>query len=321
MSVACAPGAGPAGSTTLALAHTVDTGHPIHRCGVESFVSHVEQRTGGEITFDVFPSGQLGNEQELADNTVWGDLDVTQPSAGHAAEYFPPLSVLNAAYLFDGYDDLQQVADSPVGEELWAGLRAETGLEVLGVWPQGIRQVTTSAAPVRTPEDLRGVSLRAADSPIWVANALALGAAPTPMALDELYAALQQGVVQAQENPVNLIDSNSYDEVQRYLSLTDHVVQGNPLVINGARWASLTPEQQEIFREAGRISAERLRACLEQDAETITAGWRQDGSMEVIDDVDREAFRDRAEQEVVPRFDDQWNGLYQRIRSELEDAS
>ncbi|MDT0196759.1 TRAP transporter substrate-binding protein [Arthrobacter sp. AB6] len=313
---ACSSGSqgGSEGPVKLSFAHTVEVKHPVNRCGAEIFKESVEKASDGNITIEIFPAGQLGTEAAQSDSAIAGDVDITQPSAGHLSEYYEPLSVLNAAFLFDSYSSMLEVARGDAGQELWKGLEDKTGLVVLDIYPQGIRQVTTKGVEVRKPEDLSGVSMRAADAPIWITNVSALGATPTPMALGEVYTGLQQGVIDAQENPVNLVASNSFDEVQDHVSLTNHVVQGNPLVINGDRWAGLSEEQQNILKDAAKESSASLQKCLEDDFTTIVQEWKDKGTMKVTEDVDIDAFRKHAEPVLMKEFGDVWGDQYKKIR-------
>lgn len=313
-----ASGADADGSVTLKLGHTLEADHPIVRCGVDVFSEKVSELSGGSVEIKSYPAAQVGDEQEMADSVIAGDLDITQPSAGHLAEYHAPLSVLNAAFLFDDYTQLMDTARNESGQALWDGLRDAVDVETVGIWAQGIRVVSTQDVEVRTPEDLKGVKMRAADSPIWIANITALGASATPMALGEVYTGLQQGVVDAQENPVPTIASNKYNEVQNVISLTDHVVQGNPIIINGAKWDSLTEEQRQAILDAAEESEQSLLECLETEAEEILDEWRNDPGMTVVEDVNREAFREHAREYLVEKYDHEWQGAYDDIRSSLD---
>ena len=304
----------PEDAVSLSFATIVEPAHPFHRCGAEPFAEQIAERSGGSLEIELFASEQLGTEAESLDSVVAGDIDMALINPGHTANYLDRLSVLGAAYLFADIDGMLEVSRGEVGQELWAELEAETGLVTLDTWPLGVRQVTTNDVAATSPDDLAGVSMRAPDAPIWIANVEVLGASPTPMALGEIYTSLQQGVIQAQENPVDMIETQSFDEVQEYLIMTDHVVQGNQVFVNGDVWDGLSGEQQDLLIGVAQEMGDEVQACVEGEFDEIVDAWRESGELEIIEDVDRDAFRERAEDLLLEQFGDDWDGLYEQIR-------
>ena len=177
----------------------------------------------------------------------------------------------------------------------------------------GTRHVTSNV-PVRSPEDMNGIKIRSIDEPLFLANARVLGANPTPVPIAELFTALQQGVVEAQENPIPTIATNDFMAHQSHLNMTGHVVQTLPWAMNGDSWENLTSEQQDQLSSGMEQASEDIRGCVEEDTEQFLQEWRDDPEITVVEDVDKEAFRQRARETLLPEFGDQWNGLYERIQ-------
>lgn len=313
---ACGSDAEDGGVDTVKLrfAQPAEAGHPWQRCGADPFAEAVAEASDGAIEITTYPGGQLGDEADLLNQTIDGSLDMSLISAGFLAERHAPVGVVGAAFLYDDIDSMLEISRGEIGQELWDGLREAAGVEVLDTWALGIRQLTTSDTPARNPDDLAGVKIRAADAELAISYVESLGASPTPMALGEVYLGLQQGVIDGQENPVGMIDAQGFDEVQHYLIMTNHVIQGNQLLFNSTRWESLSDDQQQIITDAARAAGDEVKACVETEQDELLDTWRENGEMEIIDDVDTAAFQQLAEQVMADKFGDQWGDYYERIR-------
>jgi tripartite ATP-independent transporter DctP family solute receptor len=269
---------------------------------------------GSGIDMEVFPAAQLGSNVENIENIVGGNLTMSIVGFGELSRYHPPMSVLDANYVFEDFDHMREVARGEIGQELYAGLLQAAPVRVLDLWFGGLRVVSSNTA-VRTPDDLAGLKLRAIESPIGLANVASLGAEPTPVAFPELYLGLSQGVVDGQENPVSIIDSAKLYEVQDFVSLTNHAVFAAAVVISEPVWQSMSTAQQEALMEEVMAAGDRDRECVDNGYEEILQRWADEDLVEVIEDVDIDAFRARAEAELPPQFEDTWGDLYQRIRA------
>lgn len=305
-----------AASVSLRWGHLYETTHPFHVCGVQPLADELNAGDSG-IQIQIFPAGQLGNEQEALQSTNAGDLDISSGGPGAVANWYTPISVLDAAYAVDDWEHMRAVWDSDVGEEFRAGLE-DGGLVPVDLWFHGTRHLTTSGQPVRAPSDLAGMKVRALDTPVSLANAAALGADPVPVSFDELYIALSQGVVDGQENPLPTIESLSVYEVQDYLNLTGHLLQATIKVMSVSAWERLSDDQQVVLTEAMEAAGERVRECIQAQENDLLSEWEADGVWSEIihpEDIDLEAFRASAEEALPSRFADTWGDLYERVRA------
>lgn len=310
-------GGGEEGASGLRFANIYNAEHPFNACGASSVMESVQEGEG-DVTVNNFPGGQLGQENELAESLVSQNLDMAIIGPSFLSEYDERLSVLDAAYVFEDVDHMQRVTGGEIGDEIYGGLVEDSNMRVLGTWYYGTRQLTTGDTEVNSPEDLDGVSVRAPDSEIPIANVRALGASPTPIAFEEVYLALQQGTAGGQENPIPTIAAENFNEVQEYLMMTDHVVQSTQVVVAEDAWQELSSEQQTTLQDAVENATPEVRECIEQSEEESLQEWRDAGQPQIIEDVDKQAFRERAQQRLPEEFGDQWGDLYERIRQEAE---
>jgi len=222
--------------------------HPLS-VGALKFKEIVEQETGGSIEVQVFTDGQLGGDRDMMEGLQLGTLQATNVSTGPIAAFVNTFNVFDLPFLFKDYDTAYRVLDGPVGEELLAQL-PEIGLIGLGYWENGFRQLTNSKREVKSVEDVKGLKIRTIENPLHMDAWNQLGAIATPMAVTELFTALQQGVVDGQENPYANIKSNRFYEAQKYLTNTNHIYSASVMLVSKVFWDSLTSEEQEILRKA-----------------------------------------------------------------------
>lgn len=310
------PGGGPASGgddVTLTLSYVMAETHPWHVCGAVPFQEAIEKADVG-VSISLYPAATLhGDVLEALDAMAAGNLDMTFASPAQLATRLDRLAVFDAAFLFRDVDHMNAALDSEITQELWQELDDEAGLTVLESIYYGTRHVTSNE-PVRTPDDLEGVKMRVIDAPLWIDNGLAMGASPTPVAFAELYLALQQGVVDAQENPLSVIDTQSFDEVQNYVNLTAHNVSFLNLTIASESWAALSPEQQDVVTAAAADIRESAGACvLDEELELLEAWSAADSGISVNDDIDFDAFRERAKSELLPKYDSVWGDIYRSL--------
>lgn len=306
----------------LRLANIFEASHPYNECGVEPAIDRVSEETGGSLTIQNFPGGQLGGQDEAFELVSSQNLDMAIVGSAVLAQQYEPISVINAAYLFQDADHLLSVVNGEIGEQLWNGLQEESNAQVLQSWYNGTRHLTTSNTEVRSPEDLSGLKIRAVDTPITIANVRALGANPVPVAFEELYLGLQQGTVDGQENPIPTIASQNFQEVQQYLMLTGHVVQSTQVVISNPSWEQLSSEQQQVLQTAMETAGEEVRQCIETQEEELLTEWQETGALTIVEDVNFQAFNQQADEFWPGDFEDEWiDGMYQNIKEAADEGS
>lgn len=300
----------------LTLAHSYTEEQPQHRCGAQLIADEVAEADVG-MTVEIFPNSQLGGDADRIQSVVSGDIDLDIQGASALGAVYEPMSVVDAAYAFDDGEHLARFFASDASNELTEGFKESTQVGVLGAWSAGARHFTTGEEPIRAPEDLQGLRMRFPNSPQYLMNARALGAEPTEVAFEELYLALQQGIVDGQENPIVNIDALNLGEVQDYISLSGHQENSN-LVIAAPSVDELSEEQQQALNEAVQAAVEQVPQCVEEDEQRILDEWSSGGQFEVVDDVDREAFQEKVEPYLRENFTEEQLSVYEAIRSSSE---
>jgi len=267
------------------------------------------------LTIEIFPASQLGADADRIASVVSGDIDMDIQGASALGAVYEPVAVLDAAYAFDDSDHLARYFDSDASEDLLTGFEDETGVHTLGAWSAGMRQFTANE-PIREPGDLEGLRMRFPNSPQFLMNAEALGADATEVAYEELFLALQQGTVDGQENPITNIKASNLQEVQDYISMSNHQANSNLVIIGADAWNGLSEDQQEALGEAVDAAEEQVPQCVADDEETTLAEWSESGDLEVVDDVDVETFRTQVDTYLRENFDEDQLAVYEGIRGE-----
>lgn len=275
----------------LTLAHSYNEEQPQHRCGAQVIADEVAAADVG-LTVEIFASSQLGGDADRISSVAAGDIDIDIQGASALGAVYEPISVLDAAYVFEDADHLAAYMDSEESKTVVDGFADAAGVQTLGAWSAGARQFTANK-PITEPADLEGLRIRFPGSPQFLMNAKALGASATEVAYEELYLALQQGTVDGQENPITNIKSQNLAEVQDYLSMTNHQLNTN-LVIAGPVWNELSEEQQTALDAAVDKAVGEVTDCIAADEEATLAEWKTAGDWEIVEDVDTEAFRSGA---------------------------
>jgi len=291
---------------------TIVTSH--YGVGATAFIEKLTELSGGTFVGEIAPGGQLGGERDMIEGLQIGSLDMVITSTGPLGNFVPEVFALDLPFLFRDYDHARAVLDGEIGQELAAKVD-ENNLVTLAWSENGFRHVTNSQRPITKPEDLEGIKLRTMENRVHMAAFTGMGASPTPMAFPELFGALQQGVVDGQENPITVITATKFWEVQKYVSLTGHVyspaiVLASPALIDG-----LTDEQKGWFYEAGKASAAATRAEVNRLEETGVALLREMG-MEVITEIDKAPFAALAEASSYSVYTDQYGAeMIERIKA------
>lgn len=263
-------GSANAADVTLKLAHFAAENHPGHLAAVQ-FAEKVSERTDGAVEVEIYPANQLGSPPEQLEQTVLGAVDMNLPTQGGLDKYEKAFGTVMTPFAFSSYEQAHEVLDGPFHD--WAAPKLEEqGLVLLSTWEYGFRNITNGVRPIVTPADVEGLKLRTPPELQIVAALEGLGASTTQIAFPELPNALNQGVVDGQENPIGVIYHFKLNEFQDHLALTRHVYNSMTHVINKEVWDSLTEEQQTVLREESKAAATMMReAVIAQEEEEIAA--------------------------------------------------
>jgi C4-dicarboxylate-binding protein DctP len=229
----------------------------------------VAKRTGGHFKIEIYPAGQLGKEAQLVEQLQLGTVQMTFTPTAPLSNFEPRMQLLDLPFLFPSHAAAYAVLDGPVGEELLDGLQ-KRGLKGLGFWESGFKQMTSAVRPILGPADLGGQKVRTMQSPMLLEQYRSWGANPVAISFSETYNALQQGIAEAQENPLVSIDSMRFYEVQKYLTLTNHGYTAFVVMANRKAYDSLTPEYRKALTEAFAIARDAERKDSQQlDADLL----------------------------------------------------
>ena len=269
------------------LGHIADPENPYAK-GAEKFAQLVKEKTGGKVEIQVFPSSQLGNQRDLVEGTQFGTIDFTMTSTAVLGNFLPQVAVFDLPFIFRDVQHAYKALDT-VGMEIAQKLQ---GMKLLAYYENGVRHMTNSKRPIRKPEDMKGLKIRVMEQPIYIEMIKALGGNPTPMAFGELFTALQQGVVDGQENPAAHIYTARFFEVQKYISLTAHTYSAEPMLVSLAAWNKLPKDLQEKVQSAANESRDWQRDLCRQLEEGYWTKIQESGKSEINRDVDKQAFAD-----------------------------
>lgn len=263
---------------------------PAAKCGAIPMAEDPALKDLG-IKINVVHSAQLGGENDMAQQVSSGELEMSLSASSILASWLEDLSVFETYYLYDNVDQAFAAYKTDTAKKLFKELRDVANIQVIGTpWLYGERHVFGNK-PLRKPEDFKGVKMRVPQTSVSIAGAQSLGASPTPTAYAELYLALQQGIVDVAEAPASVVKAESFDEPSKYFNKTGHLISAAPVYLNGTLWDSLSPEQQQALEKAVDAAAERIRKCVEEADQEAYASWKQAGTPEIIEDVDREALK------------------------------
>lgn len=281
--------------TLIKFAHYGPTSDPVH-VGALKFKEVLEKESAGAFKVEIFPQEQLGKGADMIIGTQVGSIDVSVTGNPFYGGVSPEQAALDIPFLFKSVDHAYRVIDGPIGRELMDKFDTR-GIKGLAYWEIGFRNITNSVRPIRSPADLKGLKLRTTPNPMHIEAFKIWGANPAPMAISEVYLALNTKTVDGQENPTVHIAKLKFQEVQKYMSITRHAFTAAPLVMNLAKFKALTPQQQAMFMKAakeGALAERQNNVSLE--AESLAA-IRKAG-VEVIENVNTEPFRTSAYEPV-----------------------
>lgn len=281
----------------IQFAHILAEDHPYH-IAAEKWKEIVETESDGRITVDLYPNSQLGGERDLQEGLQYNSVQAAI-IGGTLGILEPAFLAIDLPFAFEKAEDAHAKLDGELGNKLFE-LIEEQGIKGLAWWENGFRNITHSDKPIRTPQDVQGMKIRVPEVQAYVSTFETLGANPTPMPLAELFTSLEQGVIDGQENPIPIIYTSKFYEVQDYVSLTRHFYGPAPLVMSLEFYNSLPNDLQAIIDEASVEVRDYERQLVAEQTEEYKNELEANG-MTIIEDVDIEAFR-KATEPVYDEF-------------------
>jgi len=284
--------------TKLKWAHVYETSEPFHKYSLWA-ADEIKKRTNGKYEIQVFPASSLGKESDINQGLTLGTVDIILTGASFAGNTYKPLAVTYFPFIFRDSEHLLKYAQSDVFKELAKGYDDKSGNHITALNYYGARHVTSAAArPVTKPEDMKGLKIRVPDAPAYLAFPKSLGANATPIAFAEVYLALQNGTVDAQENPLPTIEAKKFFEVQKNISLTGHIIDSLLTVVSGQTWEKLSADEKKIFTEVMQEAAEKTgREIIASEARLVDE-FKKKGNNVIV--VDKAAFRDAVLKNTKP---------------------
>ncbi|NWO10652.1 TRAP transporter substrate-binding protein [Chromohalobacter salexigens] len=276
----------------------------------ERFKQVVEEESDGRIDVQIFPNEQLGTEMEVINSIQLGTADMT--ITGESLQNWAPKAAMMAVpYAFRDSEHLRKAVEGDIGKQIEQQIEEKAGLVPIAWFERGPRELTSNR-PIKKPSDLDGLRLRVPNVPLFVDTWQALGAQPTPMAFSEVFTSLQQGTIDAQENPLSLIESASFNEVQDYVNVTDHVRSWIYVVIGKKKLESMPENLQEVVLDAAQQMQSYEAKLFSEDQKRLRNALEEAG-MEFVE-VDQKAFADKAEPAVKASLNDEQQKLYEAIQ-------
>lgn len=264
---------------------------------LERMAEAVEERTNGTVTFDIYGNSKLGSETEMLQQIQMGAMDAGAIMIGSMQTMDMRLAIEDLPYMWKDEQTAREAYEGEFGDYL-SGIASEYNLHQIGYLEWGFRHITNNSKPIVEPEDVKNLDIRVAETALRVDTFEALGAMPTVMAFSEVYGALQQGALDAQENPLANIVAPRFYEVQNYLSLTGHFYNTVMVVVSEDTWNEISKENQEIILEEMKKSTENVYTANDENESSYLQELEENG-MQINDDVNTESFREK----LLPVYD------------------
>ncbi len=272
----------------LKWAHVYETSEPYHTESVWA-AQEIKRRTNGKFDIEVFPASTLGKETDINQGLTLGTVDMIISGPSFAARTYPRIGVAYYPFIFRDADHLIAYSKSPIFAEMTEEFRKKTGIQITAYTYYGARH-TSSNRPFTDCAGMKGLKIRVPDVPAYMATPKACGANPAPIAFAEVYLALQNGTVEAQENPLTTIEAKKFYEVQKAIMLTGHIVDGLTTQIAPHVWNKLTPDEQKIFVEVTREAAARATDKIKKREAELVDDFKKKG-LQIVP-VNRQSFVD-----------------------------
>lgn len=287
--------------TVIKIGTVVAPNHP-ENIGARKIKELVEKKAGDKLEVQVFTDGQIGDQRTMVENLRNGVQEITWVTVGFFGSYEPILNVIESGYLFRDSQHSYKVFDGAMGNEVRA-LVEKHGVKLLGYYEAGMRHITNNVRPIKGPEDLKGLKIRTPQAKYHLNTLKYMGANPVAMSFGELYTAMQQKVVDGQENPLSNIYTAKFYEVNKYLSLTGHLHLTHMVMYSAKLWDKLPADLQKIVRESVIESQEAERKAVRDDDERLLKEVKAKGML--VNEADRTAFRNSVlplREEAVKEF-------------------
>ena len=272
----------------LKWAHVYETSEPYHTWSVWA-AGEIEKRTNGKYHIDVFPASSLGKESDLNQGMTLGTVDMIISGLSFAARTMPRIGVGYYPYTFRDGEHLIKYSQSAVFKDMVDEYRDKTGIQITAMTYYGARQ-STSNKPFTDCAGMKGLKMRVPDVPAYLALPKSCGANPTPIAFAEVYLALQNGTVDAQENPLTTIEAKKFYEVQKYIILTGHIIDSLATQVAPHVWNKLTDQEKKIFTDVTQEAAAKSTAQIQKREGELVEEFRKKGL--TVTAVDRKSFQD-----------------------------
>jgi tripartite ATP-independent transporter DctP family solute receptor len=285
----CLAASAPASAeTTLKWAHVYEVSEPYHTCAVAAS-DKLKAATEGRYSIEVFPASSLGKEVDINEGLGLGTVDIIYTGQLFAGRSYGPIAIGGAPYMFRDYDHWDKYRNSGLFGELAKGYADASGNHITSMTYYGERHVTSNK-PIDKPEDMAGLKIRVPNAPLYMMFPKATGANPTPIAFAEVYLALQQGTVDAQENPLPTIQAKKFYEVQNHINLTGHITDALLTIVGGPTWGKLDDADKQaletVLDETAVCATDQIIA-----SEKALVQWFKDQGVDVRE-VDRGPFRE-----------------------------
>lgn len=281
--------------TKLKWAHVYETSEPYHKWSVWA-AEEIKKRSNGKFDITVFPASSLGKETDINQGMQLGTVDMIISGPSFAARSYPRLGIAYYPFIFRDADHLLAYSKSDIFKEMVDGYRAKTGIQITAYTYYGARH-TTSNKEFKDCAGMKGLKIRVPDVPAYTATPKSCGANPTPIAFAEVYLALQNGTVDAQENPLTTIEAKKFYEVQKHIMLTGHIVDGLTTQVAPHVWNTLSDAEKKMFVEVTQEAAARATADIKKREGELVDEFKKKGLG--VHEVDRKSFVE-AVNKVVP---------------------
>lgn len=294
----------------------------MNQAGALALKEFVEKQTNGQVEIQIYPAGQIGDQRVNMESVQMGTLEMAIIGDAPIVNWFKPFGVIGLPYAFSSTEIAWKVLDGPFGQELSDGLAKASGVRVLCYGDNGFRHLTNNKREIKVPSDMKGLKIRVQENPAHIQMLAAMGAIPTPMPFTEVYTSLQQGVLDGQENPINVILTSKLNEVQKYLTLDGHIYSMAGIFINEQYFQALPADIKEALVKG---SAYFNEACREVTTRMANEGVDELANlgMQVYKPTpeDLAQFREAAQKPVVKYLEEQGLGDWvQKILNAIAEA-
>ena len=295
--------------TKLKWAHVYETSEPYHKWSVWA-ADEIKKRTNGKYDITVYPASQLGKETDINQGLQLGTVDMIISGVSFAARNYPRIGISYYPFIFRDADHLIAYSKSDVFKEMVDGYRQKTGIQMLAYTYYGARHTTSNRA-FKDCAGMKGLKIRVPDVPAYLAMPKSCGANTAPIAFAEVYLALQNGTVEAQENPLTTIEAKKFYEVQKHIMLTGHIVDGLVTQVAPHVWTKLSDAEKKIFSEVALEAAARATADIKKRESELADEFRKKGL--TVTDVDRKSFVEAVQKNFTVESQGYQKSDYDRI--------